>query len=155
MRLRKDFLNWRPDAEDFGNEGLTVATNVIHDSEGWKPCPLQSTGAFSTTGGLASVTSIVTKRIGPSTDTFSAWLSGDTLNVGINGVTATSSTTGYPVAFATTGSNQAITFFDTCEISVSTGSALVYFVTEAQQNQGVPSTVAAIRTAGYFTITAL
>jgi len=34
-QVRLNFLNWRPDAEDFGNDGLTIATNVLHDTEGY------------------------------------------------------------------------------------------------------------------------
>ncbi|MHC4361852.1 MAG: hypothetical protein ACYSTZ_03410 [Planctomycetota bacterium] len=34
--IRFNFIDWRPDADDFGNKGLTVADNVVHDSEGYK-----------------------------------------------------------------------------------------------------------------------
>jgi CO/xanthine dehydrogenase Mo-binding subunit len=156
VKERVAFLNWRPDAEDFGNEGLSVCTNAVHDSEGWKPTYIQTAGAFATTGGLQSVTSLVAKPIGPGTDTIAAWISNNTLNIGINGVTATTGTTGYPVSFATAGTNQAITFFDAAEMEgPSTGLSMVFFTAEMQQNESTPSTVSVLRTSGYFTLTSL
>ena len=145
---RINFLNWRPDLEDTEHEGLTVAENLIHEPEGYKPCHLGSAGSFSTTGGLAAssatVNSLVAKRIGPWSDQLCAWLSNDTIQIGINGVTLTSTTTGYPLSFATAGSNQEITVFD-----VSEYGGKVTFVVEASQSEGSPSTTSSIRHSGY------
>ena len=47
--LRLNFLNWRPDAEEFGNDGLSIATNVIHDTEGYKQVRLTTALAVTTT----------------------------------------------------------------------------------------------------------
>lgn len=148
--VRLNFLNWRPDLEDFMNDGLTVATNVVHDAEGYKEVPLHSAGSFATTGGLVSVSSIVAKPVGAQSDTIAAWISNNTLNIGINGVTMTSPTTGYPLSFATAGSNQFITAFDVCELN-----GVAFFVVQAEQNQAAPATVATLRHVGYATLTAV
>ncbi len=113
-KIRVDWLNWSPDLEDTEFNGLTVADNVIHEPEGYKPVYLASAGGFATTGSLATVTSIVTKAIGSQSDTISAWLSNDTLYVGINGVTSPTTATGYPPSFAT-GVGQEVTAFDVAE----------------------------------------
>ena len=122
MKTRIDFLNWAPDAEDVGNQGLVEADNVVHDSEGWKEIHLGSSGSFATTGGLAASTqtilSVVAKPVGAQTDLFCAWLNDattPTLNVGINGVTASTSATGHPLAFSTAVSNPEIWALDVCE----------------------------------------
>lgn len=147
--LKVNFLNFRPDLEDTENDGLTVAQNVVHEPEGYKAVYLASTGTLSTTGGLASVTSIVTKAIGVGDDTLSAWLSADTLHVGINGVTMTSTSTGFPVSFstATTFGSPEITFFDTCELN-----GLVFFSAQASMSKQSPNTVTSIAVTGYSTI---
>lgn len=145
--IRYNFLNWRPDLEDTENQGLTVAQNVVHEPEGYKPIHLASAGSFVTTGGLAAssatVVSLVSKRIGPWSDQLCAWISNNTLNIGINGVTLTSTTTGYPLSFSTTGSPQ-VTVFDVCEYA-----GKVTFVVEAQQSQSIPATTAVLRHSGY------
>lgn len=118
--MRIKFLNWRPDAEDIGNDGLTIADNVIHDVEGYRPAHLAST--FATTGGLdattATILSIVAKPVGSQGDYFCAWVADattPTLHVGINGVTASTSATGYPLAMATAATDAEIYAFDVCE----------------------------------------
>lgn len=145
--LRTNFLNWRPDLEDTENQGLTIAQNVIHEPEGYKAVHLASAGTFTTTGGLAAsaatVTSLVAKRIGPWSDQLCAWVSSNTLNIGINGVTLTSTTTGYPLSFTTAAAPQ-ITVFDVCEYA-----GKVVFVVEAQQEQAIPATTAVLRHTGY------
>lgn len=147
--VRLNFLNFQPDREDFQNDGLSVAQNVIHEPEGFKPVHLGSAGAFSTTGGLGvsvgTITSIVSKPVGAQGDTFSAWITGGTgINVGLNGVTATSNTTGYPLSFSTAGPTAEIVAFDVCEFADK-----IYFVVEAQQTQAVPSTTVGLRFSAY------
>lgn len=156
-QVRVDFLNWRPDAEDVFNQGLVVATNAIHDTEGWKPVHVKTTTSFSTTGGLeasaATVTSLVAKPIGTGTDLMCAWISNNTVQIGVNGVTMTSAgsvgggLTGYPLAFATAGTDQQISFFDVCE-----NEGFVFFVVEAWQRQASPLTSVALRHIGYAAI---
>lgn len=143
--LRVNFLNWRPDQDPLVNDGLTRAENVVHDVDGYKPIYLGTT--VSQTGGLASVGSIVTKAIGPLTDTFSAWISGATLHVGINGVTATSSTTGYPQSNATVTAQRFISAFDVTEMD-----GYICFVAEATFVHITPSTTTYVRTTGYMTL---
>ena len=48
MRIRFNFLNWRPDLEETEFEGLTIANGVYHDIEGWKPVTVATIGAIST-----------------------------------------------------------------------------------------------------------
>ena len=148
-QVRINFLNWAPDKEDLGNEGLTVASNVVHDTDGYKPIYLASAGVFSTTGALASVSSIVTKPAGAQMTPFSAWLSADTIGVGFNGTSAVQAgaTT---TAFATTGTAQEITAFDVAELN-----GQMVFVVEAQQVEGSPDTTSAIQAAGLITVTSV
>jgi hypothetical protein len=119
--IRVDFLNWRPDAEDVGNDGLTTADNVVHEPEGYKPVHLASSGAFSTTiaASTATVLSLVSKPIGSSGDQFAAWLAatttGPTLCVGINGATAPTTATGHPLSFSAGSTDHEIYAFDVTE----------------------------------------
>ena len=129
MKQRIAFLNWQPDVDDLPNDGLEDADNVVHEPEGYKPVFLESTGGFSTTGSLTAVDSIVVKTIGPNFDKFHAWLESDQIKVGVNGteITSTGSTT---VSFSTSGSNQAIAFFDVAELADQ-----IIFTVEAQQDE--------------------
>jgi len=152
-QVRVNFLNWRPDTDDFGNEGLTVADNVVHDVEGYRPVHLATAGAFATTGGLAAsnatVLSLVAKPVGASGDLFCAWLANATLvtlHVGVNGSTATTAATGYPLQFATAVSNPEIYAFDVCEY----GGKILWTV-EAQAETSSPATTVSIAFAGYMT----
>ncbi|NJN46757.1 MAG: hypothetical protein HC808_10085 [Candidatus Competibacteraceae bacterium] len=149
--LRIDFLNWRPDQEVFGNDGLTQADNVIHDAEGWKPVHLASSGSFATTGGLAAsnatVLSLVAKPVGAQGDVFCAWLANQTtptLHVGINGATETTSATGYPLAFATAVTGAEIWAFDVCELN-----GKVVWTVEARAQTSSPATTVSLAFAGY------
>ena len=145
---RFEFKNLAPDIEDTENTGLTIASNVIHEPEGYKVAYLGSAGSFVTTGGLAAssatVTSIVAKPVGSKSDLFCAWIASDTLHVGLNGVTSTSVTTGYPLSFATTGSSQEVVVFDVTELA-----GKIFFTVQIQQSQAVPSAAATLTTTGY------
>jgi hypothetical protein len=50
--VKFDFLNWRPDMEDYNNDGLLTASNLLHDVEGYKQVLRQTTTSFSTTAPL-------------------------------------------------------------------------------------------------------
>ena len=118
--MRIGFLNWRPDAEDVGNDGLTTADNVIHDVEGYRPVHLASSGTFATAlaASDATVLSIISKPVGSQGDLLCAWVADQTtptLHVGLNGVTAVTSATGYPLAMATAATDAEIFAFDVCE----------------------------------------
>ena len=129
MKTRIAFLNWQPDVDDLPNDGLEDCDNVVHEPEGYKPVFLESTGGFSTTGSLTDADSIVVKTIGPNLDKFHAWIESDEIKVGVNGteITSTGSTT---VSFATSGSNQAVCFFDVAELADQ-----IIFTVEAQQDE--------------------
>ena len=147
--VRVNYLNWNPDLEDEANKGLTVADNVVHEPEGYKPIHLASAGSFSTTGSLAAsvgtILSCVAKPVGSAGDLLVAWVSGVTLHVGLNGVTATTAVTGYPLTFSTLGSaGSSITAFDVCEYANK-----IFFVVEATQGTSSPSTLTSIGFNGY------
>ena len=148
MQVRLNFLNWRPDLEDTEHDGLSVAQNVVHEPEGYKPVHLASGGSFATTGALAAstatVTSIVAKPVGAQGDLLCAWLQNDTLYVGVNGVTSPATTTGFPQSFATTGATQAIVAFDVCEYA-----GKIFFTAQAQQSEAVPSATSTLISMGY------
>ena len=149
-QVRVNFLNWRPDADEFGNNGLTAADNVVHDTEGWKPIFMKTAGALSTTAPLAAATisALMVKSIGSVGDKLVAWITGDTLHVGVNGATSTSSVTGYPPSFATAGGNRNITMFDVCEPPGG-----IFFTVEAEQSVSAPSvTSQALRFNGYIAL---
>lgn len=147
-QVRVNFLNFNPDLEDENNQGLTVADNVVHEPEGYKPIHLATAGSFATTGGLAAsnatVLSLVARPVGPGSDLFCAWVANGQLHVGLNGVTSTSVTTGYPLSFSTVGASAAITAFDVCE---SYGK--IFFTVSASQQEAVPSTTPSLSHIGY------
>ena len=58
------------------------------------------------------------------------------MHVGVNGVTSTSSTTGYPLSFGTAGSDPFIYAFDVCE-----AEGRIFFTVEARQTNQGPITV--------------
>ena len=67
-QVRLNFLNWRPDSIDLGNEGLSIANNVLHDTEGYKPLVKQTAAAFTAStffsgSTLASVRSIQIRQV--------------------------------------------------------------------------------------------
>jgi len=137
--VRLNFLNWRPDADEFGNDGLTVAKNVVHDTDGYKPIYVATAYAAATSTAVSStVPSLQVRPIGSGTQTLRAWISGDQINVGIDGVTATSAVTGYPISFATASSYRNITFFDVCE-----APGYIFFTLGAEQVTVSPSTTVA------------
>ena len=148
QQVRVNFLNYNPDLEDTQNPGLTVASNVVHDAEGYKPVHLASAGSFVTTGSLgasvATVRALVAKPVGSGDDLFCAWISSNTLQIGLNGVTATSVTTGYPLSFATAGVSTEITAFDVTE-----SNGKIFFVVEATQTEITPSANPVLKQTGY------
>lgn len=148
MSFRFNFLNWRPDLEDVGNEGLTVADNCVHEPEGYKAIHLGSAGSFGTTGGLAAsnatVLSVIAKPVGNNDDLFCGWIANSTLHVGINGVTAASTTTGYPLSFATAVASGEITVFDVCEAYNK-----IFFTVQADGIATTPATTLSLAVMGY------
>ena len=147
QQTRGNFLNWKPDLEDDNNQGLTVAENVIHEPEGYKPLHLATAGSFSQSGGMSSVTSVVSKPIGSAGDVFSAWIaSNGNICVGVNGYTATTSSTGYPLSFSTVSNGGSfISFMGVCEYEDN-----VYFTVESFTTQTLPAvTVTSMAFSGY------
>lgn len=73
MRTRIDFLNWAPDLEDENHGGLTVADNVVHHGEGYKPIGLQTAGGFATNASIGTVTSVQIRNAGSADNQVAAW----------------------------------------------------------------------------------
>ncbi|MEM6817207.1 MAG: hypothetical protein AAF578_00315 [Pseudomonadota bacterium] len=99
--MRKQFSGYAPDLDDFEHPGLTVADNVVSDVEGYKPITLTST--VTPTGNLTSVDDISLANLGSEpgfNQQMCAWLSGGTLQIGINGVLRPSNTPGYPLSWS-------------------------------------------------------
>lgn len=144
QRVRVDFINWSPDQEDLFNQGLTKASNVFHDDIGYRP--IKTHTAPSQFGNLASVSSLRTRAIGSGEDVFCAWVTGNNLNVGVNGVTSLSAGA-TAVSFATAGTSQEIVMFDVAEFE-----DYLFFTVEAQQEENSQTTTTSIRKAGYLTV---
>lgn len=74
-QVRVNFINWQPDNDDFGTQGLTECDNVIHDTEGYKPIRKDATFAtlnFLTDTPLASVRSMQVRGIGANRNKIAA-----------------------------------------------------------------------------------
>lgn len=72
--IRLNFIDWRPDLEDEAHDGLTVADNVIHEPEGYKPIRLETALAFTTNTALGTVLSVQVRPSGVSNDRVAAWV---------------------------------------------------------------------------------
>lgn len=69
QQVRLNFLNWRPDSEASGHDGLVKASNVLHDSEGYKQFKLATAGAASTALSFSgNVTDVQVRQIGSKQD---------------------------------------------------------------------------------------
>jgi len=68
-----NFINWRPDFEEFNNDGLVTADNVLHDTEGYKE--VRAATNNSVYGSVSrSVMGMVCKPIGTSGQQLAAWV---------------------------------------------------------------------------------
>lgn len=113
MRIRFSFADWAPDLDDFGNEFLTVADNVIHDTEGYKEVNIVTAGALGTQGGLGTVISMRALPIGTAGQTLKCWLeqiSGPALSLRV-GVSVVSTLDQVDSATLTSAGGGAITSF--------------------------------------------
>lgn len=145
--FRKDFLNWQPDAEDFGNQGLVTADNVVHEPEGYKKVAFASAGGFSEVGSIlasggATALSVQVRPVGTQGDVLAAWIANTTtpsLHVGINGTTATTSATGYPLAFSTAYAGGAVNAIGITAFDVTEYAGKIYWTVEANFKTDVAS----------------
>ena len=68
--IRLNFLNWRPDMEPSGHDGLTEADNVLHDTEGYKQLRVATSGAAATAAASANTLgSVQVRQLGSKQDT--------------------------------------------------------------------------------------
>ena len=156
MQVKYDLLNWRPDAEDVGNQGLTTCDNVLHQPEGYIPAEEVTGGAFATEPGLGGITtvSLMVKPFGalrtPDLDNnlVYAQIRGDTLNsltFGI-GVVGEGDFTSIAMSTVTSYSLTGIK-----SISVSEIGQTVSIHAEAQTTIDLGKTIYSL--GGYFTYT--
>lgn len=82
MRQRFDFLEWRPDRDELNTEGLQIADNVVHETEGYKQVLMHTAGANGTISSLTSAVALREVPIGTGGQTLKAWLSKETLSPG-------------------------------------------------------------------------
>ena len=130
-QLKVNFLNWRPDQDEYQLEGLTKAQNVVHDTEGYKPVYLQTTSSFNTAiPANVSCVSVVARQGVWAPTAFTAYIeeadqTTPTLRFGYFDSTTFGmyeglwDTTGYPTAnaFATAGGDQEVIAFDHCNMN--------------------------------------
>lgn len=70
--VKLNFLNWRPDAEALGNDGLITAENALHSEEGYIQYKTPTT--FATNTAIGTCPSIVIKSVGTNNQRIAAFL---------------------------------------------------------------------------------
>lgn len=144
QHLKINFLNWRPDAEDYENDGLITADNVLHDTEGYKELLQQTAAAFSTTSplnaGLNTVSSIKVKTFGNNNqivvaDVYTPTTTTAALRIGVQGNNAFTTVTMATLAsigaariksFSVGELNQSFVMAATAEASLLAGGVTTY-----------------------------
>jgi len=149
--VKLDFLNWRPDQQDFRHDGLagpSGANNVYHAPEGWVPFKSSTTSNFTVGAGntaLATTPSLVIKSVGTADQRIVAYLhngvtagAGFTIDMSIgifsDGFTTIGQYTTYTsstITSAYTGNN--ISAFQVCELDDK-----IFFTAQAE----LPATTA-------------
>jgi len=162
-KVKLDFLNWRPDLEDYDNQGLIEAQNVFHQPEGWKEYKTPTVGAFVTNTALGTCPSVVIKSVGTNNQRIAAFLhnpvvagAGATIDFSIGifsqGYTTIGLYTTYTsstISSLLTGNN--VMAFDVCELD-----GLIFFSAQAELptatilNAAAP--VITLNSTGYATI---
>ena len=126
--VKIDFLNWQPDQEDWNNEGLVTADNVIHSEEGYVPFSNFNTGSYVASTTFGTAPSIIFRPVGTNDQQLVAWLDNATaagagftidLNIGMtdsrySGLGTYTTYTSSTITSAWTGNN--IAAFDVCEL---------------------------------------
>lgn len=121
-KFRFDFLNWRPDAEDYSNDGLVTADNLLHSEEGYKQVLQQTATSFleeSPLFGGNSTVSVKARPFGFSGELAVAYIHNPTvtttsLRIGVKGNVAFTATT--MGTLASIGAARIISF-STCEFA--------------------------------------
>ena len=142
--VRVNFLNWRPDQEPSTHDGLNVADNLLHDTEGYKSLPMQT--GFSTTNPLSgndfSWISVQVRPIG---------IGGDLVYCGLRGLSTSPSASVYVgivgQATAIAGQTPFVPFGGTL-ISANACRIEAFFVTEFEQSFLVTARVTGDRVTG-------
>ena len=68
QQVRINFLNWRPDQEPLGHDGLYVADNVLHETEGYKQVKVVPEADWTLNGLNYTMTAIQVRQIGSLRD---------------------------------------------------------------------------------------
>jgi hypothetical protein len=74
--VKLNFLNWQPDVEDYRNEGLITADNVIHSPEGYIQYKTPTT--FVTSTAIGTCPSMVVRSVGTNDQRVVAYLNNAT-----------------------------------------------------------------------------
>ena len=162
MKLKYDFLNWQPDAEDYKNAGLTTAENIIHSEEGYLPYKTPTASAFSTTAALATTPSMVVKSIGTNNQRVVAYIDNVTaagagytvdFNVGLlsSGYTTIANYTTVTSSTVSSVTVNRVIAFDACELG-----GYIFFAAQAECQTATVLNAAApvitLNVTGYATI---
>lgn len=125
-KVKFDFLNWRPDQEDYRNAGLIEADNILHSEEGYLSYREQTN--FVTNTVIGTCASLVIKSVGTGVQKVVAYLNNPTvagagytidMNIGLlsalldNVSNYTTITSGTILSAIT---NNSIVAFDVCEL---------------------------------------
>jgi hypothetical protein len=157
--VKFDFLNWRPDLEDYRNEGLVSAQNILHQPEGYKQITALTTTSMGTIASVAfdkTATSIQMRQVGPNKDaeTIANMVYGAAArNAGGTAIAVVASGAGSTVAGIQTGSVLATTTsgvvkcFQVCELN---DIAFVAFETQHIEPGG---TLISLNQSAYSTMT--
>lgn len=162
-RVRFNFLNWRPDQDEFNTEGLQVADNLLHDTEGYKQFDFVTTGAFATNTSIGTCPSIVVRPVGTNNQYVAAYLdnrqvagAGATydLNIGLlNGYSLSGNYTS--VTSATSSADLTGTAFRVSAFEVTELQDRIFVTAEAQLASSTAlsgTAVAVVNLTGYMSI---
>lgn len=163
MEERLQFLNWRPDLEDVGNAGLSVADNVYHQPEGYKELNAYTDAATGTvTSGGTLLSAYAVQSVQLTNDDTSTQPAGQYLTATLTFATATAgslarlrlieSNSGSDLSTTLTqsatltgfGTQMAITSFSTFQYDDK-----IFVVAQAEVEVGAVAT--AINATGYIT----
>ena len=124
--VKFDFLNWQPDIEDYRNEGLITADNIIHSPEGY--IQYKTPATFITSTALGTCPSMVVRSIGTNDQRVVAYINNITaagagytadLSIGLFSSDYSSIANYTSITSATVGSLSTlnrVVAFDVCEL---------------------------------------
>ena len=136
QEIRRDFLNFQPDIEDFGNEGLVKADNVTHEPEGYKEVRQLATASVVQAIGFTT-TAIDVRPLGANSAYLGLAYWPDTTSFNIGTLNVWSEYADTATAGATLGAIQSFSAIELEDTIVATGK--YYFATASPTQTGVAS----------------